>query len=228
MGEISNQTERREEMKQSKKKGTIKWFLAKVTIKQLLLLMIAVMMLMCFIMGMLYAVVRVDIQKTDNLERRIDSMYPQASVERMAHEFERLPWYDHWEAIKLSAHVHRISYQYRLNPWRVWALGMGESGWYPKAISPKNAQGPMQVLERHFEAGEDPFCPYTNAERACYYLAMCKAQVNYKYGEKREFQYMVYLYNAGINSNPKRPHAESIGLWKRVKRVYMAKTGEVI
>lgn len=205
-------------MKRKHKQDIVHWILGKLTIKEMLFFIIALMIVIAFILGQLVTVVKFNIKKQEDLERRFDSVFP--SVEKMSYEFEKLPWYDHWKAVKMAGHIHATSYRYELDPWRVWSLGAEESGWYPLALSPMDAMGVMQAQKQHFERGDDPFCPYTNVERGCYYLAMCKAQVGYKYGTKREFQYMVYLYNMGINANPYRPHVESIGLWKRVDKTY--------
>jgi soluble lytic murein transglycosylase-like protein len=66
------------------------------------------------------------------------------------------------------------SEQYQLNPNLVATVMQIESCGYLLAESPSGARGLFQVMPYHFQAGEDPFDPDTNALRGLRYLRQSK------------------------------------------------------
>jgi soluble lytic murein transglycosylase-like protein len=62
------------------------------------------------------------------------------------------------------------SEKYHLDPNLVATVMQIESCGYARAESPSGARGLFQVMPYHFQEGEDPFLPGTNAKRGLIYL----------------------------------------------------------
>ncbi|NDJ35709.1 MAG: transglycosylase SLT domain-containing protein [Chloroflexi bacterium] len=70
------------------------------------------------------------------------------------------------------------SLAYRVEPNLIGTIMQIESCGNPQALSPAQAQGLFQVLPLHFEEGEDPFHPETNAKRGLLFYGELLAATN--------------------------------------------------
>lgn len=75
-------------------------------------------------------------------------------------------------------YIANWSMTYRLKPNLIATIVQIESCGDPTVVSETGAQGLFQVAPHHFEAGEDPFDPDTNARRGLEYLSGLFASVN--------------------------------------------------
>lgn len=76
------------------------------------------------------------------------------------------------ERSRIQSWIKTYSARYRLDPFLIQALMEVESGWDVLAVSPKGAQGLMQIMPgtgRDLALG-DPFDPAANIEAGCRYL----------------------------------------------------------
>jgi hypothetical protein len=83
----------------------------------------------------------------------------------------------YWEAA-----IGSWSYTYRIPPNMIATIMQIESCGNPDALSPADAQGLFQVLQLHFEPGEDPFDPNVNAMRAMLFFGDLLATTNFDTG----------------------------------------------
>lgn len=77
-----------------------------------------------------------------------------------------------------AADIARWSVTYRIKPNLIATLMQIESCGNPNAASEAGAMGLFQVLALHFEEGEDPFDPDTNARRGLQYFIEMYALAN--------------------------------------------------
>lgn len=70
------------------------------------------------------------------------------------------------------------SVAYRVHPNLIATIMQIESCGHPDAVSPANAIGLFQVLPLHFQEGEDPFDPETNAMRGMLFYGELLAATN--------------------------------------------------
>ena len=75
------------------------------------------------------------------------------------------PSVSHW-----SDEIQGWADAWNLDPLLIATVMQIESCGNPDALSPAGAQGLFQVMPYHFEPGEDPFDPATNAKRGLAYL----------------------------------------------------------
>ncbi|HEV8525333.1 MAG TPA: lytic transglycosylase domain-containing protein [Terriglobales bacterium] len=96
--------------------------------------------------------------------------------------------------------VHRASQQHKIDPDLIHSLIRAESGYNPRAVSPKGAQGLMQLMpQTASELGvKDSFAPAANIDGGTRYLSqllalynndMKKALAAYNAGPQRVAQY---------------------------------------
>ena len=104
------------------------------------------------------------------------------------------PSVQHW-----SGRIQGWADQHALDPQLLATVMQIESCGHPTAVSSAGARGLFQVMPFHFEDGEDPFDPHTNARRGGSFLSYCQELAGGAVGET------LACYNGGpaIFSRPK-------------------------
>jgi hypothetical protein len=123
-----------------------------------------------------------------------------------------------------------VGYLYNIDPALLEAIATVESNGDPGAVSPKGAQGLMQLMPgtaRHYRV-EHPFDPVENVFGAARFLAYLRAwsqvQSPYNYNEV-DLQAMIAAYNAGPGAVEKYggipPYAETQAYVRKVLWLYL-------
>jgi hypothetical protein len=123
-----------------------------------------------------------------------------------------------------------VGYMYHLDPDLLEAIATAESNGNPTAVSPKGAQGLMQLMPgtaRQYRV-DDPFDPVENVFGAARFLSYLQAwsQVQSPYGYNEvDLQAMIAAYNAGPRAVEKYggipPYAETQAYVRRVLWLYL-------
>lgn len=97
---------------------------------------------------------------------------------------------------QFAPHIDQIAGQHRLDPALLYAVISAESGFNPRAVSPKGAQGLMQLMPdtaRRFGV-TDPFDPVANVRAGARYLRWLLDQFD------NNTRLALAAYNAGENT----------------------------
>lgn len=125
---------------------------------------------------------------------------------------------------ELGALIKKYARQHGVDARLVWAVMRQESGFNPRAVSPKGAMGLMQLIPSTaaLMGVNDPFDPEENIGGGVKYLKLCLSRFN------NNVVYALAAYNAGPDNVSKYqgcpPFAETRNYVLKVMRDYTGKT----